>query len=299
MSWGGHPLNVHPALLLGVALLAAPVPAPAQVRVVLRLGGDVFVRHEPLLAAVQITNLAGKNMEMRNAPGRPWLEFQISRSGEETILPRNNPGRGFTAVHFPAGQTLQHTVDLTPLYPIQDLGPHSVTAVVYSAEMNRFFSSNKALFEIRPGRVRWSQMVGVPGSDALRKYSMLSERIGEHEYLYVRVEEGDGRRIYATRRIGHLLSFGRPQVELDADNILHMLFLSGPRSYIHLVTGLDGQQLGRCVYVAGQTRPMLRRDPDGEVSVVGGEIRAPRAEPADGSGTPRVSDRPPGVPPAP
>lgn len=294
---------MRPRLLLALALclLAWAPGAGAQIRVQLKLDGDTFLLHEPLHATVQITNLAGRELVFRNEPSRSWLDFQIARNGEDQgILPKYDTRRGFAGVTFPAGQTLEHTVNLTPVYPIQDLGLHSVTATVYCPEMKRYFTSNKILFEVRPGSVLWTQVVGVPEGEGegLRKYSLLSLRIREYQYLYVRVEEGDGRRVYATRRLGNLLSFGSPQIELDAINRLHILFLGGPQSYAHVITGLNGEDLGRYQYVARQTRPMLRRYADGEVAVVGGEILARRAEPADGSGTPRLSERPPGVPPA-
>ena len=114
--------------------------------------------------------------------------------------------------------------------------------------------------------------------------------------LYIRVEDKDAGIVYTTKPLGRVLASFDPQIELDKENKIHVLQLIGPKSYVYSKIGLNGEWLGQLSYNAVDSRPVLKKRPDGTVAVVGGQVDMP-VSPAPGAPeTPKLSDRPPGLP---
>jgi hypothetical protein len=71
-----------------------------------------------------------------------------------------------------------------------------------------------------------------------------------------------------------MVSFNRPQAQLDKESKLHLLFQTGPRSYTYNVVTPDGEVLLHQQYdhVNGPS-VRLKPDPDGFIFVSGGVRR--------------------------
>ena len=65
--------------LFFVFVFAAAVEA--QVQVDLKFKRLQYIAYEPVVATVAITNLAGRDIELRDADGQSWLGFEITGSG--------------------------------------------------------------------------------------------------------------------------------------------------------------------------------------------------------------------------
>ncbi|MDD5200684.1 MAG: hypothetical protein PHC88_12885 [Terrimicrobiaceae bacterium] len=290
------------ALLSALCVCAALPDAGAQVRVDFSLRRSLFIRYEPLIATVTITNLSGRDLELADVDNHKWFSFNIVHveSGSEALVPPFNADYSLTPVQIPAGRSIKRAVNITPLYPLTEFGIYRVRATVFDSQSGHFFSSNPPLnVEITEGRMLWQQTVGVPegegGGGKTRTLTLLSHRLPDETQLYLRIEDKEGGLIYCTHQMGKLVSFSKPEVEIDANNQIHILQNTAPRMFLYSKVGLNGQILDRKEYTAlSDTRPALRRDTAGGFQVVGGSYVDPNVIAAQkiAPPPPSVGDRP-------
>lgn len=275
--------------------------AHAQLRVDLAFNRHAYILYEPIIATVEVTNFAGRDLVLDDSSGKPWLNLEVTNLDGSIIAPYD-PDFKLRSITVPAGKTVKSQVDLTPLFPIRDLGEHRVRADVYFAEADRYAYSNYVTFDLTSGKTIWRQMVGVPGDKGdLREISLLTHQTTDRLLLYVRVRSAEGDTIYVTRQIGRLVVTGRePEELLDRNNSLHVLQEAVPGAYLYTVINVDGERLTQQAYNrVGASRPTLVRSESGIVEVRGGQVQVAPALVVDGPGgaapvrQPRLSDRPP------
>jgi len=271
--------------------------AEAQVQVELKFKRLQYIAYEPVVATVAVTNLAGRDIELRDADGQSWLGFEITGSEEQPIAPLNAANRE-PPLRIQAGQRVTRQIDLTPLYPVHEYGAYHVRTNIYFADLGKFFYSGTRVFEVTDARPIWQQTVGVPdgggASGDVRTYSLMTNRFPDHTSLYVRVQDKDTGVVYATYSLGRTITFEQPQAEIDRGNQLHVLHCEAPRAWSYARVGLNGELLEHTSFMETQTRPHLVHSGGGEVAVRGGMVDTPAK--SSGSKAPKLSARPPGGP---
>src|SRR5215469_2664808 len=279
----------------GVFLFATA--ADGQIQVDLKFKRLQYIAYEPVVATVAITNLAGRDIELRDADGQSWLGFELTGSEEEPIAPLSTANRE-PPLKIAAGQRVTRQIDLTPLYPVHEFGDYHVRTNVYFADLGKFFYSPNRVFEVTDARPIWEQTVGVPngvaGSGEVRTYSLLTNRFPDHTSLYVRVQDKDTGVVYATYSLGRTIALEQPQAEIDRANQLHVLHCAAPRAWSYARIGLNGELLTHSSFMETKTRPHLVHSGNGEIAVHGGMIEAPAQ--SSGSKAPKLSARPSGAP---
>jgi hypothetical protein len=260
-----------PHRFLGILLLfgAGLTPAWAQLQVGLTLPRSMFIRYEPLLTTISITNLSGRPLLLADSDGSPWFAFQIQNENGRPI-PARMSGYSKDPVAIGAGETLRRTVNLTPLYALDDFGRYSIRVSVFDASAGRHFSSQSTNFEITEGRTLWQEMVGHPDDGSQRLITLLAHRLPNSTAAYLRIQDPKNGRVFCTHRLGSLVTYGRPEVQLDANNEVHILQMRAPRTFIYSHIGLNGEIRQRMAYEQTSTKPSLQRGSQGEVAVVGG-----------------------------
>ena len=285
-------MRILASLLLAVLLAAT---AEAQIQVDLKFSRVQHVAYEPVIATVRITNLAGRDIELRDAVGNRWFGFEVT-ANEGRYLPVASTYEPEPPLRIETGQTVTRKVNLTRIFPVHDLGPYHVRANVFFSDLNKFFYSQAKVFQVGDARPIWQRTVGVPdgvpGAGGVRTYSLLSNRFPDHTKLYVRVEDKSSGAVYSTHPLGRVIAFDEPQAELDRANQLHVLHCAAPRTWAYSQVGVNGQLLARRTFMETKSRPRLRRLDDGGVAVRGGMLDAPAATAAQQPG-PKLSDRPP------
>ncbi len=269
----------------------------AQVQVDLKITRRLFVAYEPIVATVSITNLAGRDLPLMDKNGQSWFSFEILRANGQPIPPLDADAR-FSPILVPPGRTVQRKVVLNRLYPVTDFGLYRIRASIYFGPFDRFYQSAQRTFEISEGRTIWRQVVGVPegekGAGENRRYSLMTFRHPAANYLYIRVENTEQGLVYCTTSLGKVLAGADPEVRLDGHNHLHILQLDGAKLFLHSEIGLNGELLGQEHYLAVTTRPTLRSNRTGVVTILGGQLQTnqPQENPLTNPDVPKLSDRP-------
>jgi hypothetical protein len=281
------------------ALLLIALRAQAQIQVDIKLARLQYIAYEPVIVTVGITNLAGRDIDLRNGDEQAWFGFEIT-GGEGQPIAQSTTKLSQPPVRIEAGQRVTQKINLTPLYAVHDFGTYHVRAYIHFADLSRFFYSPRKVFEITDARPIWQRTVGVPDSASapgnVRTYSLLTNRFPNHTALYVRVEDKDTGIVYATESLGHIISMDEPQAQLDRENQLHILHCAAPRSWAYTRIGLNGEVLARSSFLEAKTRPRLFHAADGEVVVKGGMSQEVATRPAIVNPPPKLSDRPPAIP---
>jgi len=217
-----------------------------QIQVELKFKRLQYIAYEPVVATLGITNLAGRDIELRDADGQSWLGFEITGSEEQPIAPLSGENAQ-PPLKIEAGQRVTRQIDLGPLYSVHDFGAYHVRTHVYFADLTKFFYSPTRVFEVTDARPIWQQTVGIPGgvaaSGEVRTYSLLTNRFPDHTSLYVRVQTRETGIVYATYPLGRTIAFEQPQAEIDRANQLHVLHCAAPRAWSYSRIGLNGELL--------------------------------------------------------
>ena len=297
MSRPSFPLwRLLPALVASVLFFGLWVEqAGAQVRVDVSFKRKLYVLYEPLIATVTINNLSGRPLLLDNSDHHRWFGFNIE-TADGRIIPPINPDYALAPAAVGPGEKLSRAVNLTPLFPLHEFGLYRIKASVYVTEFGRYFSSPPLAVEITEGRPIWQEIVGVPGTDGkpeLRTITLLSHKLSRTTRLYVRIENREKGNVYATHQLGQFLTFGRPEVMLDANNQIHILQNSSPKQYIYSHLGLGGEVFTRHAYTEmGKSRPSLAKQAGGSVAVMGGRPFTPGEEDAIEDEADKAGDRP-------
>jgi hypothetical protein len=288
-----HPLVVGLVVLCGLLLAGAR----AQLNVNLEVKRRLYVRYEPVLVTVSITNVAGRDLVLEDGASQ-WFGFSVAHGDKDTIISPRNPDYKLEPLELKLGETVKRTINLNELYPINELGLYRVKANIYCKAYDKYFSTRIANIDVEDGHVVWKQTVGVPDTlpraGEMHEYALLSAVGSAHSYLYARISDPSSGKVFGCYRLGHLLDGTTPDVQLDSTNTLHVLQLVGPKIYTLTQLGLNGEVYGQWIYDAPKVKPFLRRDGTGNLEIVGATRRP---EPVKGATpAPKLSDRPPSLP---
>ena len=280
--------------LLLSAIFLAVLTANAQVQVDISMKRKLYIVYEPILVTVTITNLSGNELTLSDSGRNKWFGLQLETFDGRPIPPvdgdySNQP------VELGPQQKISRTVNLAPLFPVSEFGGYRLKASVYSQQNNRFFTSPTLNFEVTDGHVLWQKAVGVPdgspGAGTTRTITLLSHRFPQTMQLYIRIQDKQAGIVYCTHQLGRFLSFGNPNILLDAQNRVHILQNAAPKAYVYSKIGLNGEVMERKSYNEFSSRPELRRGSDGSVLVVGGQAYDSKTPPPEQS-LPSMTDRP-------
>ena len=281
--------------LLCLGLFAST--AVAQIQVELKFPRLQYIAYEQVVANLTITNLAGRDVDLRDAGNQSWFGFEVSGGEGQSIPAIANAST--EALSVAAGQRVTRKINLTPLYGVHDFGTYRVRAHIYFADLNKFFYSPTKVFEVTDARPIWQKTVGIPqessASGNARTYSLMTNRFSDHTSLYVRVEDKDSGMVYATYSLGQIIAFDQPHAEFDHSNQLHILYCAAPRTWSYARVGLNGELVARASFAETKSRPRLVHADDGVIKVAGGMMDTPVTQAARNNAA-KLSDRPGNAP---
>lgn len=271
--------------------------AVAQIQVELKFPRLQYIAYEPVVANLSITNLAGRDVDLRNNGAQSWFGFEVTGADGQSIPQISNVST--EALTVAAGKRVTRKINLTPVYGVHDFGTYRVRAHIYFADLNKFFYSATKVFEVSDARPIWQKTVGVPPAEGasgnVRTYSLMTNRFPDHTSLYVRVEDKDTGMVYATYSLGQVIAFDQPQAEFDRANQLHVLYCAAPRTWAYARVGLNGELISRASFAETKSRPRLVHSDDGVIKVAGGMMDTPVTQAAR-EAAPKLSARPPNPP---
>jgi hypothetical protein len=287
-----------PHLLLALLTLLWPLltSSNAQLQVEVAVSRSLYIAYEPLIAKVTIHNFSGNSLYLSDSDQTPWFGFQIETLDGRPVPPRSSKYSN-PPIMLRAGEKISRAINLTPIYPIAEFGGYRLRANIHDASRDQFYTSPPITIEITEGKSLFKKTVGVPagqpGGGGVREISLLSHRLPSSTQLYLRIEDPKSGLIYCTHRLGRIVSYGTPQIELDASNRIHILQNVAPKAFLYSHVGLNGEVLERKTYNQTGKRPGLIKSTNGDLNVIGAVLIDPEAATALAEQPlPSLADRP-------
>jgi hypothetical protein len=265
--------------ILGLALFSL-FNAPAQVVTVqLSLEQDQFLPGETLPVTVRIVNNSGQSLNMGADP--KWLSFSVESPDNNFVVMRNGDPAVVGEFTLGSSEVATKRVDLAPYFVMTHAGRYRVVATVHIAEWGTDVTSPVKEFDIIDGAQLWSQDFGMPmpagvtnQPPVVRKYILEEANYLKQQLrMYVLVSDQTGTRILKVSAVGPMVSFSRPEAQLDRASNLHVLYQSGAQSFIYSIVNPDGNITKQELYDYLDTRPRLAVDDAGNIMVQGGVRR--------------------------
>lgn len=289
-------------LVLSCVLWALGSTAHAQFMTNVALNKDTYLTYEAVEATVTISNRSGADVVMGGPNGQAWLMFDVTDPAGNRVPSLRV--RSDEVLVFKAGTTISRKMLVSDYHSFSEYGVYSVTASVYHPPSQQYFASNRARATFTDTKAFWGKEnpfgvpLGLPGAGQIRHYELSVLRDTERTYLYVRlVDDKTGLKL-STLSLGTCIMVADPQITLDSNNMLHVLFMAVPQTYAHVTIDTQGQVVKRLYFreVKGN-RPQLIVQQDQAIGVQGGEPYDPVAA-AAGAGAPKgrsIGTKPPGL----
>jgi hypothetical protein len=202
----------------------------------------------------------------------------------------------FGAMKIKAGESLAKRVDLREFFHLDSQGNFAASAVVRDPNGTvQGASTNRMLFNLNPGRLYWSQKIGVGKGSAshTRELKLMTFSDGQKTQLYAQVVDGRTGTSITTFSLGDALMLRKPMVTLDGKQRMHVMYLGTPSMWVHCQVSADGKLVGRDIHQrAAQGDPILMAYGDGSVRVMNSILYDPKAVEVERSKIRKASDRP-------
>jgi hypothetical protein len=252
------------------------VCAQAQVEVVVELEQDQLLPGESLWVASRVINYSGQTLSL--GADEDWLQIMIETPDGIPVsyrgtIPVKEP------FELPSSKMATKRLDVTPYYDFTQPGRYFLTATVRIPAWGQAVRSKPKSFEVVRGSNLWQQDVGMPvasgveGAPEVRRFILQRAMHIKQMKLYVRVTDAVGTHIFGTVPLGLMLAVSEPEKQIDAQTRLHVLWQTGARDFTYCVVSPDAKLILRETHEITDTRPVLRRNREGQLVVSGGMRR--------------------------
>jgi len=263
-------------LCLGL-LAAFLAPLSAQVRIEVALDQEQFLCGEPVPAAVRIHNRSGETLRLGAQDN--WLTFSIE-SREQPLVAKLGDVPVVGAFDLQSSKVGTKRVDLAPYFSLDQPGHYTVIATMRIPGWEHELTSPPTAFDVIEGAKLWEREFGVPPPGAapnaepeVRRYVLQQANYVKNQIgLYLRVTDASGKALRVIP-LGRMISFSRPEAQVDRFSDLHVLYQNGPRSFSYTVVNPAGSVVTHQTHEYINSRPRLQADSEGGISVQGGVRR--------------------------
>lgn len=267
----------------------ALLTANAQVVVEVLPEQEQFLPGETLKVAVRVSNLSGQPIHL--GADADWLRFSVeSKSGFVVAETKPLPIQGEFTLES-SKVAIKH-VDLSQGFELGQPGLYSARATVKVKDWNQDFSGVSKHFEIVHGSKLWEQEFGVPAQAGempeVRKYVLQQANYLKQLTLYVRLTDAADAKTFKVFSIGPIISFSRPEAQVDKKSNLHVLWQTGAKAFSYRVINPSAELVQSQTYSYEGSRPRLAVGEQGDIVVKGG-VRQPSRDdlPADSVALPK------------
>lgn len=236
-----------------------------------------FLPNEALVVKVRVTNYSGQTLYL--GKDDDWLSFSIE-GRKDHIVSRLAPVAAAGEYTLESSRTGTKAVDLAPHFDLSRPGHYKVTASVKIPQWQQVVQSEPKGFDIITGSKLWEQEFGIPQSERpaterpeMRRYTLVQMSQQKQIMLYFRLSDATDTKVFRIYPIGPMVSFSKPDPQLDKFSNLHILYQISAKTFSYSVINPDGLLIARETYDYAETRPKLRADEIGRITVAGGVRR--------------------------
>lgn len=250
----------------------------AQVQVDLELEKHEFLLKEDLVVGVRITNLSGQTLHL--GEDNEWLSFMVEDEQNNRPVPREADVPVKKPFELESSKVGTRYVNIAPYFQLEPQGRYKITAIVKLKDWSERLESPSQTLEIIKGSTLWTSTYGVPlktgqhsAAPDIRKYVLQKVVTLKQMQLYLSVSDATSDLTYKVLMLGPMVSFSRPEAQVDKMSNLHVLCQSGSKWFFYAVVSPEGNLALRETYYMGNSRPFLKPDGQGGIRVSGGNVQ--------------------------
>lgn len=217
-------------LLLAALCLILTGQSIAQVEVRLDPVRREFLLGEPPALKLTLINHTDKAISFSNTPGRNWLNFTITRSGEAYPISPNALPR-FPKLTLNPGSRITRQINLSEFYSFNRDGAYKAVATVRMPDMQTTYSSNRSAFTLAHGGTIKTFTIQSRGKRLKLAVKLL--RVDGKDCLFGQSVNADSNTVLGACYMGTYLNFMQPRIMLDGAQNLHVLCQSTPEYFTY------------------------------------------------------------------
>jgi hypothetical protein len=263
------------ALAAWTALASSAFGQAVSVQVV--LDHEQFLPGEALVVKVRISNDSGQLLRLGQSD--EWLTLSVEDTRHLTVPKRGQPPVQGEFTLEPSTTGIKK-VNLAPYFDLTQSGRYSVSATILLPQWGKVVQSKAVNFDIIKGSNLWERDFGVPGTakagesgPEIRRYALIETVHSKTLQLYFRLTDTREQTVFRVYPLGPMISFGKLEPQLDRFSNLHVLYQTGSRAFLHCLINPDGVLIARETYEFLDSRPALKAESDGRITVTGGARR--------------------------
>lgn len=231
--------------LLTLLCLLLSYQSFAQIEVHLQPVRKDFIVGENVALKITITNQTDASIALKNSPGRPWLNFTVSKRGEQGLISPKATAR-FPEIVLTPGSSRSFEFNLKSLYRLNTAGSYASIATIRMPDGETTYGSNRALFTLtNGGKVREFNIQA--RGEAIR-LSLRLAKVNGKDCLFGQAINRDTNQVIGACYLAEYLNFMQPSILLDRAQNMHVLCQSSPEFYTYSVMDTHGKRSSAKLY---------------------------------------------------
>lgn len=255
--------------------------AHAQITVSCRINPSTAAQYEEISAVITVGNNTGTDLELFTSNAVCDVLFEVrDQDNVDLLLTTAN----FIArpVRLGAGESLTITNNLLDFFDMRKIGDYKVYGKAIWE--GKAFVSERAFLDIVPGIELQRAEAGLPAGGS-RQYTLRMLNRERFDRLLLRVDDDAGGVCYGVFDLGRWVHTAAPELKVDGQGNVHVLYQSGPAQFVHRAFSPFGQVVAEKTYSQPENGVRLENKPGGAVEIVGDTPEeAPAEEPAEDGG---------------
>ena len=232
-------------ILLTMFCLLLGSQAFAQVELRLQPVRKDFIVGENVALKLTIINQTDASISLKNAPDRPWLNFSVTKRGEQAPVSPIATAR-FPELVLTPGSTRSFEFNLKSIYRLTTAGNYGATATIRMPDGVSTYSSNRALFTLTNGGKIKEFNIQARGERIT--LSLRLAVVNGKECIFGQAISKDTNQVLGACYLAEYLNFMQPRVLLDSAQNLHMLCQSSPEFFTYSVMNTHGKRSSAQLY---------------------------------------------------
>lgn len=233
-------------LTLICALLCSQ--AMAQIEVQLQPVRKDFIVGENVVLKLTVTNQTDASFTLKNTPGRPWLNFIVTKRSEKGEVAPIAAAR-FPELVLTPGSTRSFEINLKGIYRMNIAGSYAVVSTLRMPDGVSTYSSNRCLFTLTNGSKMREFNIQARGERII--LSLRQARINDKDCLFGQAINKDTNQIINACYLAEYRNFMQPRILLDSAQNLHVLCQSNPDFFTYAVMDTHGNRASAKLYKRG------------------------------------------------
>lgn len=217
----------------------------AQIELRLQPVRKEFIVGEHVALKLTIINQTDASVALKNTPGRPWLNFSVTKRGEQGPVSPVATAR-FPELVLTPGSTRSFEFNLKSIYRLSTNGNYSVTATIRLPDGRSTYSSNRALFTLTNGGKVREFNIQARGQNI--RMSLRLAVVNRKECLFGQAIDKDTNQVIGACYLAEYLNFMQPRVLLDSAQNLHVLCQSSPDFFTYSIMNTHGARSSAKLY---------------------------------------------------